>query len=108
MAIYSTLLWQGATTSSLQTVYTVPSGFVSVVRSVDWWNGDTGAHTLYLVSNVSGSFQNALIAVVNNLGAGQGSHWDGRHVLPTGAALEIGALGSGVLVAISGYQLSGP
>lgn len=105
MAVYSALLWQGQFTGSQVQIYTGPSGFVTVIRDVEYWNGTGGSVTFYLIASASG-FNPAIVCAVNTVAATAGGHWEGRVVIPSGGGITVPALSAGSFVHIAGYQLA--
>ena len=105
---YSTNLYTGPASAELMTLYTVPAGYVAVVRDVEYFNssGDT-IDDLYVVAEVPGPLA-ATFAYVASLASNAGAQWQGRVVVPAAGFLEVGAYGSGLLLIVSGYLLSSP
>jgi hypothetical protein len=102
---YSTPFFTGTATSELQTLYTVPDGYVAVVRDVSFFAAGAAIDNVYLVVVNPGPLS-AVIAAVGNLAANAGAHWEGRQVLAAGGLLELGAYGTDLFCAVSGYLLS--
>jgi len=83
--------------------YTVPDGFVAVIRSVDLI-AFVGGETLAVVAINGLRFFGA---VFNDGAYGFGAaHWEGRQVMNAGDVLSAGASGTYITVTASGYLLS--
>jgi len=102
VSIYSTHFWQGEGTGSAQTLYTVASTQVAIIRDVEYLNNTAAQDTLYLTANVPG-FSPALFAIANQVLAGGGAQWQGRVVLPSSSSISLPPFPAGVYVIVCGY-----
>lgn len=100
--IYSRQLAAGTVTGAGGSVYSVPVGFVAVVRSITLMNSAGGAMVGYVSPDTAGWLASLISstqyeAVTTNM----------RQVLEYGDGLYVGLVGSGTMrFAISGYELS--
>jgi len=101
-SIYSTKLAEGLQAAgSNSDVYTVPSGYVAVIRSIQLYVVSAGAATA-IVAHKSVSF----IACVNTTAAFQGEDFEMRAVLDAGDIINVTASGVEFSYLISGYLLT--
>ena len=103
--IYSTQFFNGENDTDGAVLYTVPSGFVAVVRSID----------VHHVPSAAGQVCGCVLGstfVQLGVAAGTTSYnpppWSGRQVLTAGQAMEGVFSGFYQQIAISGYLLSTP
>lgn len=95
----------GTAESELSTLYTVPAGYVAVVRDVEYFAAGEAIDGIYLVVSVPGPLA-AVFAWVGNLEENTGAQWQGRVVVPAAGFVEVGGYGTSLLLAMSGYLLS--
>jgi hypothetical protein len=93
--------------SSGDGLYTVPSGYVAVVRDVVLWNNDSGEQSMSIGATVPGPL-NVLISQWFNVGSNATVEWQGRQVLNAGDELWAYSAGVDASVMASGYLLSSP
>lgn len=105
MSTYSVRLASGELPSGQLTVYTAPTGQVTVVRDLILTNGDSAAHQMWCQINVSGSLS-AYIYREPSVPATTSVHLELRQVLHPGDELAVGSVGPSAFYAISGYALS--
>lgn len=106
MTTYSTLLWQGTGQATQLTIYTVPSGFTTVVRDVEVLNGSGASLSFHLSTHAVPGFADSNFAGHVGIPNGDGWQWQGRVVLPSSSQVQMPAFGTSVWVMMSGYQLS--
>jgi hypothetical protein len=104
MTVYSTLLFTGLLPVGTGTLYTVPSGYVAVVRDIEVWSGATSQAGINF-----GLLSSGFYAVIWNLEIQPSAwqQWKGRVVAPAG--LELQGYGGGqstIHACVSGYLLS--
>jgi len=100
--IYSTRFAIGAVTAAVANVYTVPAGFVAVVRCLSLVVNVTGA-----TANVRTTAGAGQIFAFTSTVPGQWAGWDGRQVVNAGETITVTAsTGSTCDYFISGYLLS--
>lgn len=89
------------TDTSVHTLYTVPSGAVAIVRSIQVLNYGTAGATLniYDAGNVVIAFFGAVPLSVDQL-------WQGRAVLVAGDLIKANATSADFSLRISGYLLT--
>lgn len=103
--IYSTRFYNGPATNG-QTLYTVPAGFVVVVRDLEVYNFSSSAIVQVQVQlGVSGS-TSGVLAFVNNVASQVCAQWKGRAVVNAGESLVAFSTGSSFSMLVSGYLLS--
>lgn len=106
--VYSTQFCAVLSTSTLTAVYTVPAGFVAVVRTMTYaWS--SLARTAGIAQVLNGN--NAGRVWVVHIAASEQSSdlWNGRLVLPAGDKLQVNTTATGtVFFTASGYLLSLP
>lgn len=104
--VYSTRFVKSALTAANVTYYTVPTGFVAIVRDMTMaWSA---------LARTAGVFQvllngaNSWVWVGPILASSQDSaHWSGRLVLPAGELIRAAATATGVIhFTASGYLLT--
>lgn len=105
-SVYSTRFVKSALTNANVTYYTVPAGFVAVVRTMTaaWTTtGTTGGVVQVLLNGA-----NSWVWVVKTPAPDSDSAlWDGRLVLPAGELIRAAATASGTIhLTVSGYLLS--
>lgn len=85
--------------------YTVPAGFVVVVRDVDVYWGQQPVAPTGLVLGAAGqafwSWAGAIFAANND-------NWRGRHVMNAGDVLTVSVTNGNADVSVSGYRLVAP
>jgi hypothetical protein len=104
---YSTAFFTGQAGSSLEVIYTVPAGYVAVMRDIEYFASSAITDPVYLVSSIPGPLA-AVFGYVGTLEASTGKQWQGRVVVPTGGAIELAGYGTQLFVLLSGYLLSSP
>lgn len=107
-SVYSTQIAASRTdgTSSLA-LYTVPAGYVAVLRDVALTatsTTDLGPVTLYIVTGT----QSVTVFGLASLGGRETHQWTGRQVLNAGDVLRATAGGALTDWLVSGYLLSAP
>lgn len=107
MAIYSTQFICEVLGASNLTLYTVPSGFVVVVRSIELGDRSGSSTNSCTVFATAGGTIQAVITNSGNFPAFGSLHWDGRAVLNSGQSIGAG-VGASTSVFVSGYLLSTP
>lgn len=107
-SVYSTLFLSGNTTGGAP-VYTVPAGFVAILRDVDVYNNSLVFAELFLEDS---EFGNTIWRVDNNAfipGSSIGSsQWRGRQVFTEGNGFLFNASSGTWDVRASGYLLTLP
>lgn len=103
VAVYSTRFIGQQVATSTPITYTVPTGFVAVVRSISVAPTATG------LTEAQVSLSSAAILFVVASGTLHVSqHWDGRQVLNAGEVLQCTCAGSNCFFMVSGYLLQLP
>jgi hypothetical protein len=103
MAIYSTLFYSGVQPQgSHATLYTVPAGFVVILRDVDALSTTT-ANAQILLTEAAAANAFASLNVATVLDSAQ---WRGRQVFPAGYAIGINTVVGAWVVRASGYLLT--
>lgn len=105
MTVYSTKFAAGVGTGSTEDVYTVPAGYVAVVRDIEVISG-SGASDVLVFECVSPGPLHVVIWVLYSTGANVWGQWRGRVVLVSGDAISALAPADGSTYLISGYLLS--
>jgi hypothetical protein len=104
-AVYTVLFGAGTTTAgAATTIYTAPSGMVSILRDcelVTSGSGTTASHSLYVAGL-------ALFWFVKVTVPSSYFQWTGRLVIPPGGALTIASATQNTNFYCTGYQLVGP
>jgi hypothetical protein len=104
-ALYSTLFAAvNVTAVTNDPVYTVPPGFVAVLRDVDVVSIGSSGNLLFIAEQTSGL---SFIAF-NEAAADVSVQWQGRQVFPAGQVMYVRAVTGQWLVRMSGYLLSMP
>lgn len=100
--IYSVSFYEATVTlvSNLATLWTVPAGFVDVVRDIDGYCTSTGPGAAFLGDGALG--RTLQIAVP----AGTAFQWQGRQVWNAGQTLSIFSTITTFRLKISGYRLA--
>lgn len=109
--VYSTLFYRnGSLTAGSVIAYTVPAGFVAVVRDIDLFLNQPWDSQLLSGILVSTRFPTtALFGVLSPKARGnQPYHWEGRQVLNPGDELTLNVYDSGWEATISGFLLALP
>jgi len=106
--VYSTRFVKAALTASNTTYYTVPTGYVAVVRTMTLaWSSlaRTGGVGQVLLNGA-----NSFVWIVPIAGSELASaNWDGRLVLPAGELIRAATTATGVVhLTVSGYLLGLP
>lgn len=98
--VYSTLFYKGAINTSTVTAYTVPDGFVAVLRCIDVHNAAGGSNVIqvYDVDDGHGWAGTTLAADEYFL-------WRGRQVMAAGDELGLQASANFGYFRVSGYLL---
>lgn len=99
-------LCQGAVPTSAETVYTVPSGFKTLVTDICLSNTTTGSVTctVYLVPSAgSADATNQFLPGVS-IGANTVLQWTGGQVITAGETVKVVASAAGVAMRISGDE----
>lgn len=103
-SIYSTQFGHGAgTAGATGTLYTVPTGFVAVVRSIGLWNY-AGGPGFCAINGPGGD----AIFVGSSTGAQGMSTWEGRQVLNPGDTITYDLVSGDWTWLVSGYLLTAP
>jgi hypothetical protein len=102
---YSTRFAAGETSALAAAPYTVPGGYVAVVRDVTLWNPTDITLIATLGVSVSGSVL-GYIDIVPTLEGHSFSHWTGRQVMNSGDQMYFFDTESSCLWMVSGYLLS--
>lgn len=105
MSTYSTRFGGGLHTGGAGTIYTVPSGYVVVVRCITAYNAGASSDAFEVSAQVSGS----LIPIyhVTNVAASSNSlEWEGRVVLNAGEFINVATGGQQWSYTVSGYLLT--
>lgn len=101
-AVYSTQFASGVQTGAGSgTLFTVPSGYLVVVRSIQIFQY-TGTAETFQIADGSG----VSIATAISPGAPWQLDWDGRAVLNAGETIEFSTGGGGWTYRVSGYLLT--
>lgn len=105
-SIYSTRFVKSALTNANVTYYTVPAGYVAVVRTMTaaWTTTGTTAGVVQVLLNGANSW----VWVVPTAAPDSNSAlWNGRLVLPAGELVRAAATAAGsVFLTVSGYLLT--
>jgi hypothetical protein len=104
---YSTRFFAGTPASGAQTVYTVPSSYVAVLRDLSAFQAYDGAQLVLAQAVVPGPLTAAFI-YEDELAYLSVVHWEGRVVLNAGDALQLYSAEGEVQWVVSGYLLSAP
>lgn len=100
--IYSKSLAAGTLTGAGSSVYSVPSGYTSIIRSITLMNSAGGTIVAY-ASPDGGGWLATLLSSTQY----ESETTNCRHVLESGDGIFVGLVGSGtVRYKISGYELS--
>lgn len=101
-SIYSLSFWDGnvATGGAATDLFTVPDGFVYVVRDIDGWSESAAGADVYL--GVTGN-RAILLKVASNV---VGCQWRGRQVYSAGNIFQAFPTQANFHLKISGYKLS--
>jgi hypothetical protein len=102
---YSTQFFAGAIGLGTTALYTVPTGFVVVVRDVTVYGNFATAEQVGVGLEVAGSISGYLL-FANPLHPGDLAEWQGRQVINAGGVLTAVSGGSGPIVWASGYLLT--
>lgn len=100
--LYSTQFLNGFDPAGGTHSYTVPAGYVAVVRSIDLWVGATGATAL---CNAGSARILSLTGPATVPAAGVNAPWQGRQVVPAGGEIQV-SLSTEGSYAVSGYLLT--
>jgi hypothetical protein len=104
VTVYSTLLGSGISSAESLLLYTTPSGYVAVVRDVEYYNltsAELNAHLQLAPSGLPGFYG----CTLSGLQPGNGGTWQGRIVLPSGSYIYLPPFGTGLYAGVSGYVL---
>lgn len=103
--VYSKQMFSGLFPSTRTTIYTVPAGFVGVVRCMTAGWGDITVGDLGTVTVASaGTSRVWQVAPQADYGS---ELWNGRLVLNAGDGIRVALTGSGsIWLTISGYELT--
>lgn len=88
-------------------LYTVPAGYVAVVRDIEAWNFGGETDQLFTTANVPGPLAVA-VWVTPEVAPNEWAQWKGRAVFNAGDILQAQASSSSWSLFISGYLLSAP
>jgi len=102
--VYSTQFCKGSVGGSPAILYTVPAGYIAVLRSIAAYNNTGTAQSVLLSPGVSGSSEGAF-AKDDSLASGDVFQWEGRQVLNAGEQLIVAFPNATVAVMASGYLL---
>lgn len=105
MSVYSTLFFLGTVGVTQITAYTVPAGYVAVIREIDARDFSGAVNGLYIASNVSG-FGTFTWSFLSNVAGGDAVQWKGRTVLPAASTILLAAGAASFQAAVSGYLLT--
>jgi hypothetical protein len=89
-----------APSGSLSAIYTVPSGFVAVLRDIDGIVTSGGAGQLFLGMGATWWFEMPLLAATS------GFQWRGRQVFLAGETISAQTVTATVQMHVTGYLLS--
>jgi hypothetical protein len=104
--VYSTRFFAGAVTSITSVIYTVPAGYIAVIRDITATMFSTAAgDVLILGINPPGVYNVGFKTYGTNY---QPAHWDGRMVLNPGDELLANTNATSANVVVSGYLLATP
>lgn len=107
MAVYSTQFFCGIISSSNLSLYTVPSGFIVVLRSIELADRSGTSSNNATIFAVAGGTVIGVVTAHVFTAAFESVHWDGRAVLNSGQGFGAGiSVSCGVFV--SGYLLTTP
>lgn len=102
--IYSTQFAAGTVTGAGSSVYSVPVGYIAVVRCITLMNSAGGAMVGYVSPDTAGWLASLISSTQY-----ESETTDMRQVLNHGDGLYVGLVGAGTMrYAISGYLLSTP
>jgi hypothetical protein len=105
---YSTQLWVvNNDLSAAPTVYTVPTGYVAVMRDVSITNQTGSAAVIQIGANVPGPLT-VLVTQWDSVNDGDTVEWQGRAVFNPGDQIFVGVYSGYALTIGSGYLLSSP
>lgn len=104
---YSTRFFAGTPAAGDELVYTVPAGYVAVVRDIELLQGYADTQTVYVILSVPGPLTVGF-AGSSALASLEFLHWSGRVVANAGDELYVFTNDGEVQVTISGYLLSSP
>lgn len=102
--VYSTQFCKGSVSGSPVVLYTVPSGYIAVLRSIAAYNNTGSSQSVLLSPGVSGSSEGAF-AKDDSLASGDVFQWEGRQVLNAGEQLIVAFPNATLAVMASGYLL---
>lgn len=104
MSTYSTRVLMGVVPLPAGLSYTVPAGFIFVIRDVEANNQAAGENNCYIqITSTPGV---GLLAINNPIEPAKSTQWQGRTVLNPGDVLAVGASSASLYVTISGYLLT--
>lgn len=107
MAVRSKQLANGVATTTLTTVYTVPSGETTILKSLALYNPAGGATTTFFLSALIDGNARGL-SIIPGISANQDSYEEFWIVLMEGDSLRVNSTpSSAVQFVISGAELSG-
>lgn len=104
---YSTRLVAAVLDAALDDAYTVPAGFVAVIRDMELTNQGGTATAIAIDLEVPGPLT-ATIYFNADVPAGSWLQWQGRVVMNAGDVLSISASAYPIGAVVSGYLLSAP
>lgn len=104
---YSTRFAAGEGTGSGAVVYTVPAGYVAVIRDIELLSGSGTTDEVVIDATVPGPLN--VVIWLHIFGAAFAwAQWAGRAVLNAGDEISVTAPADGSTYLISGYLLSAP
>lgn len=105
--VYSSSFFAGATEDGTLDAYTVPAGFIAIIRFVTIFNFSGSTVTVDI--DFAGSGSRTGVILYQEVPSGAPSvDWDGRLVLAPGDVVRITNSTASTVVSISGYLLSTP
>lgn len=88
--------------AGVTTLYTVPAGYVAVVRDLNLNDASLGSHSAVVFEGGSGA---RLLSVLSSVASGD-NPWTGRQVFKAGQTIDLSVSGGAWAVLMSGYLLS--
>lgn len=104
---YSTNFFAGVLPTSFETLFTVPAGYVAIVRDIEVLNNNADAADISVYAEVPGPATGAIFGDTD-LAGGAWTQWRGRVVVPAAGLIVAMSSVSSCNAAISGYLLSSP
>jgi hypothetical protein len=101
---YSTRFWIGQLPTAWGSLYTVPAGYVVVLRDMEFTNYTASALTVSLAVETSGT--GGVYLYTASVPANAHVQWTGRTVMDPGDVLQGLSSSGGLAALISGYLLT--